>query len=422
MMSFIKDIPEDFINFILVTLFAMLIGLEQRRHHFNEPKDSLFGMDRTYTLIGIFGYVLYTIAPQKIWFFTMGGLIISFFLGIFYWKKIENKKKYGITSMITVLITYSLSPLLFIKPLWVTVLVVTTVLFLIEIKDQLKTLTGKFDNNDFIILAKFLTISGIILPLLPHKIIIDVIPISPFKFWLVVVVVSALSYLSYLLKKFVFPKNGMLITGFLGGLYSSTATTLVLARKSKQPDTALNNVTASIILATGMMFIRIFILILIFNQALAKLLITPFSILTIATFIISWLLLKFGKTGKNIEINVSKHKNPLEFKTALLFAVLFVLFAIITKYVLQTFGSQGLDILSFFVGVTDIDPFLMSLFTGKYHIEMQEIARATLIAISSNNLIKLIYALVLGNKSIRINLIIGFSVIIFMAIVIIAVL
>ncbi|HDO27694.1 MAG TPA: DUF4010 domain-containing protein, partial [Bacteroidetes bacterium] len=103
---------------------------------------------------------------------------------------------------------------------------------------------------------------------------------------------------------------------------------------------------------------------------------------------------------------------PLEFKTALLFAVLFVLFAIVTKYVLETFGAQGLDVLSLVVGVTDIDPFLMSLFTGKYQIELQEIARATLIAVSSNNLMKLGYALVLGNTSIRKPLITGFSIII----------
>jgi len=265
-MSFISNIPDDFINFLLVTVFSLLIGLEQRRHHYDEPKDSLFGMDRTYTLIGILGFILYIIAPAKIWLFAMGGMAIVSFLSIFYWKKIERQGKFEITSMITILITYSLTPLLYTKPIWVTILIVTTVLILIEMKEQLKTLGGKFDNNDFITLAKFLIISGIILPLLPHHIINDIIPISPFKFWLVVVVVSALSYLSYLLKKFIFPRNGILITGFLGGLYSSTATTVVLARKSKDPDTALNQVSASVILATGMMFIRIYVLILIFNQ------------------------------------------------------------------------------------------------------------------------------------------------------------
>ena len=321
--------------------------------------------------------------------------------------------------MVTVLITYSLAPLLYIKPFWVTILVVTAVLFFIEMKEQLKALSGKFDDDDFTVLAKFLIITGIVLPLLPHQIITEYIPVSPFKFWLVVVVVSALSYLSYLLRKFIFPKNGMLITGFLGGLYSSTATTVVLARKSKDPDTALNQASASIILATGMMFLRIYILILIFNLKLAKILILPFLILIAVTLVVSWLIFKFEKTGKNTEVSVAKHKNPLEFKTALLFAFLFVLFSVITKYVLQFYGTKGLNVLSFLVGVTDIDPFLLSLFTGKYQIGLQDIARATLIAISSNNLMKLGYALALGNKAIRPFLIIGFLIIIAATVVII---
>ncbi len=421
-MSYFANIPDDFIKFILVTVFSLLIGLEQRRHHFKEKSETVFGMDRTYTFIGIFGFILYVMAPGKIWLFGLGAVLITVFLAIFYVKKIETQKMYGITSIITVLITYSLAPLLYTKPVWLTILVVTTVLFLTELKEQFKTLSGKFDNDEFTILAKFLAMSGIILPLLPHKIISDIIPISPFKFWLVVVVVSGVSYLSYLLKKFIFPKTGMILTGLLGGLYSSTATTVVLARKSKEPDAALNQVSASVILATAMMFIRIYILIVIFNQTLAKLMIIPFSVLTAFTFLVAWALFKWGKKGENTELKDTKHKNPLEFKTALLFAVLFVVFAALTKFVLKTYGTQGLDVLSLVVGVTDIDPFLMSLFTGKYQIAMQAIASATLIAISSNNLMKLGYAIALGSKAIRKPLIAGFFAIIAATVVVIVLL
>ena len=418
-MSFIENIPEDFIRFLLVTLFSLLIGLEQRRHHTDEKKESLFGMDRTFTFIGILGFILYVIAPDNIWLFGLGALIVAGFLGIYYLKKIENFKMFGITSMVSALITYSLAPLLYTRPIWLTILVVTIVLVLTELKEQLKTLTGKFDDNEFVILAKFLVMSGIILPLLPHTIISDLVPISPFKFWLVVVVVSGVSYLSYLLKKFAFPKNGMLLTGLLGGLYSSTATTVVLARKSKEADVAANQVSAAILSASGMMFIRIYILIVIFNHALAKLMIVHFALLTLLTFGISWLIGKRGNKGQNTEVNDHRHKNPLEFKTALLFAFLFVLFAVLTKYVLNDFGTKGLNIFSFVVGVTDIDPFLMSLFTGKYQIALAAISKATLIAISSNNILKLGYALMLGSKAIRKPLIVGFSIIVLATVVLI---
>jgi len=64
------------------------------------------------------------------------------------------------------------------------------------------------------------------------------------------------------------------------------------------------------------------------------------------------------------------------------------------------------------VGITDIDPFLLSLFTGKYQITMDALAQATLIAVTSNNIIKLGYGLFLGDKKIYKLLIIGFAVII----------
>jgi uncharacterized membrane protein (DUF4010 family) len=414
-------IPVDFVNFILITVFSLIIGLEQRRHHSGEEQETLFGLDRTYTFVGILGFILYNIAPDKIWLFAFGGIAITSFLAIFYWQKIEDSKKYGITSMIILLITYSLTPLLYLKPIWLTILIVASLLVFTELKQQFRVLTGKFENDEFINLAKFLAISGIILPLLPHEIISDFIPISAFKFWLVVVVVTGVSYLSYLLKKFIFPQNGVLITGFLGGLYSSTATTVVLARKSKDTETATNQVAASIIMATGMMFIRIYVLIIIFNQALAEAMALHFSILTVITFAVAFFILKAKKTEQKAKINEQSHKNPLEIKTAFLFAGLFVVFAVLTKYVLKSFGVHGLNLLSVIVGVTDIDPFLMSLFTGKYQISLNEIANATLIAITSNNLMKLAYGLSLGNKQIRKPLIIGFSIIVVATIILILV-
>jgi len=284
-------------------------------------------------------------------------------------------------------------------------------------KQQFRMLSGKFDDDEFITLAKFLAISGIILPLLPHTQISESIPFSAFKFWLAVVVVSGISYSSYLLKKFIFPKNGMLITGVLGGMYSSTATTVVLARKSKEENAAVNQIAASIILATGMMFIRIFILVLIFNPALARHLIVPFSVLTLLTFVIAGILYKICKTGEDTEVSKPKTKNPLEFNTALLFAFLFVLFSVITKYVLKSYGTQGLDVLALVVGVTDIDPFLVALFTGEYQVVLPSIATATLIAISSNNLMKMGYAVFLGDKSLKTPLILSFSIIIAASIV-----
>ena len=407
-----EAIPKDIINFILVMVFSLLIGLEQRRHHYNEKQGSLYGTDRTHVFIGLLGFVLYIIAPHNLLLFAGGGMAIVLFLGIFYWKKIENRKQYGITSMIVVLITYSLAPLIYKKPIWLTVSLVTTVLVFTELKQSLWRLSQKFEEEEFITLAKFLLILGIILPLLPHGIISSYIPVSPFKIWMAVVVISGISYISYLIQKFFFPKKGLMITGVLGGMYSSTATTIVLARRSKGADADAIRISSATILATAMMFLRVLILAFIFDTTLAYKLLTPFVSLALFSMLVSWLILKTGKRGKDIDFKQVKSKNPLEFKTALLFAILFVVFTLLTKFVMGHYGDRGLDVLSLVVGVTDVDPFLLSLFTGKYHLTLSILSQATLIAVTSNNLIKLIYALFLGSSELRKPLIISFFVII----------
>jgi uncharacterized membrane protein (DUF4010 family) len=416
-----EQVPKDFINFVLVLVFSLLIGLEQRRHHFHEKPGSLYGTDRTHVFIGMLGFVLYLVAPKQLWLFAAGGLSIVVFLSVFYWKKIENRGQYGITSMIVVLITYSLTPLVYLKPIWMAFSLVTVVLVFTELKQFLWKLSSRFDENEFITLAKFLLISGIVLPLLSHHVISTAIPVSPFKIWMAIVVISGISYASYLIQKFLFPQKGIIITGILGGIYSSTATTVVLARRSKQPGANQTLIASATVMATAMMFLRIWVLAFIFNEKLANHLAIPFFSLAVFSLFTGWMIIKMGEKGAQMDFEQPKVKNPLEFKTALLFAFLFIVFTLLTKFVMQHYGNNGLDVLSFVVGITDVDPFLLSLFTGKYQLALSVLSHATLIAVTSNNLIKLIYALSLGSKKLSRPLIIGFSFIIAASVVFIVV-
>ncbi|MEI8048726.1 MAG: DUF4010 domain-containing protein [Bacteroidota bacterium] len=407
-------IPPDIVKFILVTLFSLLIGLEQRRRHIEDETESLFGTDRTFTLIGILGYILYIISPQNLTPFLGGGLVIAAWLAVYYYQKIQLKKKFGFTSLVTAVITYCFAPLIYTQPDWLVILVIVIVLVITEIKETLFEFSKKFDNQEFITLAKFLVIAWVILPLLPDTLISAEINISPYKFWLAIVAVSCISYFSYLLKKFVFPDSGLILTGILGGIYSSTATTIILARKSKEMPES-NKVSAAILLATTMMYLRIFLLALFFNQEIALKLLPSFVIFIIASSLLAFYFLKFQHTKKPQKLDAQTFEpanNPLEFKTALVFAALFIFFGIITGFINKMYGTGGLNVLSFIVGVTDIDPFILNLFQSKWNIDNTVLVMAVLNAITSNNLLKMIYGLSFGDKSIRLQLITGFGVLI----------
>ena len=413
-MEFLNYIPAGFIKFILVLMFSLLIGLEQRRHHINENEDLLFGTDRTFTFIGLLAYVLFIADPVNYIPFLSGFLLIGILLGIQYYHKISQYGKYGLTSTILALLTYCIPIMVFLQPVWLVLSFIVTLLLITELKNHFITLSKKASEEEFITLAKFIVLAGVVLPLLPEENISAQIPVSPYHLWLAIVVVSGISYCSYLLKKFAFPDSGILLTGLLGGLYSSTATTIILARKEKQGITGSQTVSA-IMVANGMMYLRILFLAYIFNTAVALQLSIPFLILFAITLVLARIADGKKNEPESLEIpegSLTSNKNPLEFRTAAIFGVLFVIFAIVTDFVSKSYGSSGITVLAYIVGVTDIDPFLLNLLQQKTEIMRITIILAIINATNSNNLLKMIYAISLGSKSIRKSIIINFSLLI----------
>jgi uncharacterized membrane protein (DUF4010 family) len=416
-MEIYSHIPKDLINFLLVVLFALIIGLEQRKLHIEIEFESLFGTDRTITLVAIMGFILYIIMPERLTLFYAGGFVLSSLLGIYYFNKIKLKNQWGGTSIIIALITYCLAPLVYLQPLWLVMLIVVTILIFVELKESLFVFSKKIDSSEFSTFAKFIIIGGIILPLLPHNPISKEINISPYQIWLTIVAVSGISYFSYLLKKFVFPDSGIVLSAILGGLYSSTATTIILAKKSKEENNDIK-ITAGIIAATIMMYVRILILAFIFNTEIVFILLPYFfAFIITGVIIIAVFLLKKKNVTKTI-LKANDIQNPLEFKTAIIFGLLFGFFAVVTNLVVTNYGNIGVNILSFIVGVTDIDPYILNLFqSAGGNLNLETIFKATIMATASNNLIKMIYSIVLGNSTIKKKIIIGFSILILVSIV-----
>jgi len=413
-MEILNYIPEGFVKFILVLIFSLLIGLEQRRHHINENEDLLFGTDRTFTFIGLLAYVLFIADPVNYIPFLIGFVLIGALLGIQYFHKIGQNGKYGLTSTILALLTYCLPIMVFTQPVWLVLSFVVALLLVTELKSHFITLSKKASEEEFITLAKFIAFAGIILPLLPEEDISAQIPISPYHLWLAIVVVSGISYASYLLKKFVFPDSGIFLTGLLGGIYSSTATTVILARQEKQGLAGPQTVSA-IMIANGMMYLRILMLAFIFNPPVAFRLSIPFLVMFLVTFLLSRYFSGSNHLNPGVESTEATQtsgKNPLEFRTAAIFGVLFVVFALITDFVLKSYGDTGVTGLAFVVGVTDIDPFLLNLLQQKNGIEQTTVVLAIFNATNSNNLLKMFYAISLASRSIRRNLILNFSILI----------
>lgn len=392
-MEFLTQIPEILVNFVITLLFSLLIGLEQKKMQTEKEETApIFGTDRTFSFIGILGYVLYILEPHTLILFITGAVILALLLATFYYTKIREFHAYGSTTVIVGLITYSLGPVVITQPKWLTILIVVSVLILVERKWYFEKLTAKINIDEFLTLAKFLIIAGVILPIIPRDQPIPIINLTPYEIWVTVVVVSSISYLSYLLRKYVWREKGVIVTGLLGGMYSSTATTLVISKQSREAKAEDNHYASSIVLATSMMYVRILILMFIFNAALGMLMVPYMVVLILFSALTGGIIYLLRKPAAASEEQVSQDTNPLELKIAILFAALFVLFSVITYHTVEAYGTGGLDVLSYIVGFTDIDPFLLNLFQGKFELAPQFIGKAAMQAMAANNILKAVYA------------------------------
>ncbi|WP_071147409.1 MgtC/SapB family protein [Bacteroides ihuae] len=395
-------LPKELVTFILVTLFSLLIGLSQRKISLKrEGETTLFGTDRTFTFIGILGYLLYILDPLEMRLFMGGGLVLGGLLGLNYYVKQSQFHVFGVTTIIIALITYCIAPIVATQPSWFYVMVVVTVLLLTELKHTFTEIAQRMQSDEMITLAKFLAISGIILPMLPNENIIPGVSLTPYSIWLATVVVSGISYLSYLLKQYVFRQSGVLVSGIIGGLYSSTATISVLARKSKHaPVHEMAEYASAMLLAVSMMFLRFLILIFIFSQDIFSLVYPYLLVMSFTAAIVAWFIYSREKRSEKAGVmdEEEESSNPLEFKVALIFAILFVVFTLLTHYTLIYAGTGGLNLLSFVSGLSDITPFILNLFQGTGGVAVLVIAACSMQAIISNIVVNMCYAIFFSGR------------------------
>ena len=399
-MNFYYAIPELLVHFILTIAFAFVIGLEFHRYQQQakafDNKKPYFGSTRTFILIAALGFILNIIDASHLSYIA-GLITLAAFLLIFYWRCTANGYFSLLSSLLAILI-YTLGVIASNFPSWFLILLVVLLIITLDEKSLIHKLAATLANEEIITLAKFLVMSGVILPLLPNEAIAPLLPVTYYKVWLAVIIVSGFSYLSYLVNSYFFKNRSLMITGLLAGLYSSTAATVVISRRAYDSPKLTKQVSSALIIATSMMYLRLLGIIFLFNKNAALLLVVPFLSVIGLSLIMILLLLKSNNNNAPLH-QASSISHPLELSTALAFALLFVIFTFITHYITAEYGNQGLNFLAVIIGFTDIDPFILSLLSGKFSLDDKTIAAAVILASGSNNLLKSAYALILARNA-----------------------
>lgn len=402
MSSAFHTLPPLLLQFTATAVLAFVLGLELHSYRRAQGLGTGFGTTRTLTLIGVAGFVLWLLGDTSPrWLYLAGLAALSGWLAIDFVQDRPDTAAGGrlLPAMIA-WIAYALGPLVLTQPAWLVAAVLVVALLMLAERPSIQRLADAMPASEGATLAKFLIVAGLVLPLMPDTPIPALTGISYRAVWTAVVLVSALSYAGYLAHAYFLPARGTLFTGLLGGLYSSTAATVVLARQARADAGVAAQAPAATVLASAMMYVRLWLVILVLGHGdAARQLALPFAVLLAGSLAMGgWLWRHAGaRAAQPVAARLAAH-NPLDLSAALLFAGLFVAFAALTAYVAGHYGSAGLHVLSFLIGFTDIDPFVLSLLAGQYRVDTATVTTAILIATGSNNLLKALYALVLSRQ------------------------
>jgi len=392
----IRLFPADATKILLVLFLSFLIGLE-REGKIN-PERYVFGGVRTFPLIGLIGYVMALLSGSQIIPVAIGFAVVGALMVVSYIHKLSLADNYsGVTTEVSALGTYLLGALVYHDQLWIATTITVISMFLLVLKTTLEGLTQRVPPDEIFTFTKFLLLTAVILPVLPRAEFTQ-FQINPFKTWLVVVAVSSVSYGSYLLLKVTKGRAGVLLSALLGGAYSSTVTTIALARRSASEEQP-HLFSGGTLIASGMMYLRLTLLVALFNHAILRVLGVPFVLLAGAAILAGWLWSRIPDLSENKSDRKLEPKNPLELRAALLFALLFVAMVVATHLAVVYLGHKGVYALGGLMGLADVDPFILGIAqSAGRDVPVTVGAAGILVAAASNNIAKGFYAYAFSNR------------------------
>lgn len=393
----LQFMPLEGVKILLTLFLCFLIGLEREERR-TEGHRYGFGGVRTYPLIGLTGYALALLSGTQLLPLTFGFGVIGAFLWLSYRHKLETYNEAGVTTEVSGLVTYVIGALVSREQFWIATTIAVLSMLLLELKEFLENLSTEIPAAEILTFTKFLLLTFVILPILPNQ-EYGAFGINPFRSWLIVVAISGVSYGSYLLEKLSKGKGGVRLAALLGGLYSSTFTTVVMGKQAKNAG-ASHLFAGSILIASGVMYFRFLALIGIFSLELMKRLAPSFLILGAIGVAGGWAWSNLSDVHASTEAKPTYlSKNPLELTSALLLGVVFVVVLVATNFALNRLGNAGIYAMAVISGLAPVDPFIMGLTqTAGQSTAMALAISGIVVAAASNNFAKAFIALFVADK------------------------
>lgn len=391
-----------FWRFAAALLVGVLVGIEREHARLREEVKSFAGM-RTFPLIALLGCAAALISDRTAgWTFGLFFLLVGALIAIAYAIDAAHGRV-GLTSEMAAVVVFVCGALAYWGFTALSAALGVVTFGFLTLKPELHGVAERISREDLYATLKFAIISLIILPVLPNQ---DYGPppfdaLNPYRTWVMVVFISGISFLGYMLIKIVGSHKGIGLTGLLGGLVSSTAVTLSFSQRSAEQQGLARPFTLAILLAWTVMFGRVLVEVAVVNRALLGVLWLPMVAAMAAGLLFCAIYFLAQRTTTESDVRLS---NPFELGPAIKFGLLYAVILLVAKVAQFYFHDTGVYLASLVAGVTDVDAITLSMaqLAGRQDgIALPTAARAVVLAVISNTIVKGGIALSLGSRELR---------------------
>lgn len=383
---------------------GLLIGLQR------QLAGSAVGGIRTFPLIALLGAMCGLLA--SVWSEL---IVVAGFIGITTMAVLANLAKYkedaatgGQTTEVAALLTYVLGAFLATKNYPVAIVVGGVIAVLLHFKEPMHQFAGRMTERDVQAVMRFVIISLIILPVLPDEVFGPYQVLNPREIWLMVVLIVGIGLAGYGSYKLFGEQAGVVLGGILGGLISSTATTVAYARRIKDNPEAASLAAITIVIASSVAAARVIVEVAVVAPNILGAVAPPLGALCLLMVMISIAMLMFHKTRGDA---MPKQENPAELKSALFFGAIYALIVFATAAVKERFGGQALYVIAVVSGVVDVDAITLSTaqLAAAQRVDTTTTWQVILIASLVNLVFKAGVALMLGSAKLFLRVALAFG-------------
>jgi uncharacterized membrane protein (DUF4010 family) len=372
---------------------GLLVGLQRE-----SVASRLAGL-RTFPLVTLFGSICALLATMfGGWVIAAGliGLAALILVGKFSETQAGTPDP-GLTTEVAILLMFGVGAYLIVGQRSVAIAVGGGAAVLLHFKGQLHGAVARLSDSDLKAIMQFALISLVILPVLPNRAYGPYAVLNPRNIWWMVVLIVGINLSGYIVYKFFGEKVGLLMGGVLGGLISSTATTVSYSRRSARDPDSVRSAAIIIAVASAIVFARVILEIAAVAPSFLAVAVWPLAAMMLA-MAISACAMWFWERGKAEAMPAQE--NPSELRSALLFSLLYAVFLLAIAFTKERYGSRGLYFVAGLSGLTDVDAITLSTsqMVNLNRISADQGWRVIIVATMSNLVFKAFMVAILGQR------------------------